>query len=129
MTAITEAKGKRLPTGHEPIHRLEMTGIVKRFPGVLAADKIDFDVNAGEIHALLGENGAGKSTLMKMLYGLYHPDEGQIRINGAETIIRNPQDAIQHGIGMIHQHFYARAVADGGGEYRLGHEVFAWVAA
>ena len=94
-----------LPTGHEPIHRLEMSGIVKRFPGVLAADKIDFDVNAGEIHALLGENGAGKSTLMKMLYGLYHPDEGQIRINGAETTIRNPQDAIQHGIGMIHQHF------------------------
>ncbi|MDE2638109.1 MAG: ABC transporter ATP-binding protein [Chloroflexota bacterium] len=94
-----------LPTGHEPISQLEMIGIVKRFPGVLAADGIDFDVQAGEIHALLGENGAGKSTLMKMLYGLYHPDEGQIRINGAETIIRNPQDAIQHGIGMIHQHF------------------------
>ncbi|MDE2858330.1 MAG: ATP-binding cassette domain-containing protein, partial [Chloroflexota bacterium] len=94
-----------LPTGHEPIDKLDMIGIVKRFPGVLAADKIDFDVKSGEIHALLGENGAGKSTLMKMLYGLYHPDEGQILINGAETTISNPQDAIGHGIGMIHQHF------------------------
>ncbi len=96
---------KQLPTGHERINQLEMIGIVKRFPGVLAADHIDFDVQAGEIHALLGENGAGKSTLMKMLYGLYHPDEGQIRINGEASAIRNPQDAIQHGIGMIHQHF------------------------
>lgn len=105
MAENLKQKTDLLPTGHAPISRLEMTGIVKRFPGVLAADGIDFDVNAGEIHALLGENGAGKSTLMKMLYGLYHPDGGQIRINGAETTIRNPQDAIQHGIGMIHQHF------------------------
>ena len=105
MTEMVKQKTDLLPTGHERISQLEMIGIVKRFPGVLAADGIDFDVHAGEIHALLGENGAGKSTLMKMLYGLYHPDEGQIRINGAETIIRNPQDAIQHGIGMIHQHF------------------------
>ncbi len=94
-----------LPTGHERIHEMEMRGIVKRFPGVLAADQIDFDVREGEIHALLGENGAGKSTLMKMLYGLYHPDEGEIRINDVPTVIKNPQDAIQHGIGMIHQHF------------------------
>ena len=94
-----------LPTGHRRIEQLEMLGIVKRFPGVLAADNIDFDVRSGEIHALLGENGAGKSTLMKMLYGLYDPDEGQIRINGAAAEIKNPQDAIQHGIGMIHQHF------------------------
>ena len=105
MNVKLKPQNNLLPTGHEPISQLEMIGIVKRFPGVLAADGIDFDVQAGEIHALLGENGAGKSTLMKMLYGLYHPDEGQIRINGAETIIRNPQDAIQHGIGMIHQHF------------------------
>ncbi len=94
-----------LPTGHKRIDLLEMKSIVKRFPGVLAADHIDFDVRSGEIHALLGENGAGKSTLMKMLYGLYHPDEGQILINGEPTIIERPQDAIKHGIGMIHQHF------------------------
>lgn len=94
-----------LPTGHERIDLLEMKGIVKRFPGVLAADHIDFDVRSGEIHALLGENGAGKSTLMKMLYGLYHPDEGQILINGKPTMIERPQDAIKYGIGMIHQHF------------------------
>ena len=105
MAEITKVKSHLLPTGHERINQLEMSGIVKRFPGVLAADRIDFDVKSGEIHALLGENGAGKSTLMKMLYGLYHPDAGSIRINDAETIIRNPQDAIQHGIGMIHQHF------------------------
>lgn len=94
-----------LPTGHKRIDHMEMKGIVKRFPGVLAADNIDFDVKSGEIHALLGENGAGKSTLMKMLYGLYHPDEGQIFINGTPTIIDRPQDAIKYGIGMIHQHF------------------------
>ncbi|MDE2776206.1 MAG: ABC transporter ATP-binding protein [Chloroflexota bacterium] len=105
MAERARQKSNLLPTGHERINQLEMSGIVKRFPGVLAADNIDFDVRAGEIHALLGENGAGKSTLMKMLYGLYHPDEGQIRINGEASTIKNPQDAIQHGIGMIHQHF------------------------
>ena len=105
MEETTKLKSHLLPTGHERINQLEMIGIVKRFPGVLAADGIDFDVQAGEIHALLGENGAGKSTLVKMLYGLYDPDEGQIRINGSEVRIKNPQDAIQHGIGMIHQHF------------------------
>ena len=105
MQKETASQAQLLPTGHERINQLEMRGIVKRFPGVLAADHIDFDVKAGEIHALLGENGAGKSTLMKMLYGLYQPDAGQIRINGAAATIRSPQDAIQHGIGMIHQHF------------------------
>ncbi|NWG16120.1 MAG: ABC transporter ATP-binding protein [Chloroflexi bacterium] len=87
------------------IQHLQMQGIVKRFPGVLAVNQVDFDVRAGEIHALLGENGAGKSTLMKMLYGLYHPDEGRILIDDAEVKIRSPHDAIQQGIGMIHQHF------------------------
>lgn len=82
-----------------------MRGIVKRFPGVLAVDHLDFEVRAGEIHALLGENGAGKSTLMKMLYGLYQPDEGSIHIDGRQTEIRSPQDAIGQGIGMVHQHF------------------------
>jgi simple sugar transport system ATP-binding protein len=82
-----------------------MRGIVKRFPGVLANDHVDFDVKAGEIHALLGENGAGKSTLMKILYGLYQPDEGEILLNGHPIRIHSPTDSISHGIGMIHQHF------------------------
>lgn len=87
------------------ILNLKMQGIVKRFPGVLAVDHVDFAVQGGEIHALLGENGAGKSTLMKMLYGLYAPDEGCIFLNGVERKIRSPQNAIDLGIGMIHQHF------------------------
>jgi simple sugar transport system ATP-binding protein len=87
------------------ISKMEMTGIVKRFPGVLANDRVDFDVRAGEVHALLGENGAGKSTLMRILYGLYRPDEGQICIDDQPVEIESPHDAIQHGIGMIHQHF------------------------
>ncbi len=87
------------------IEHLEMDAIVKKFPGVLANDHVSFDVRAGEIHALLGENGAGKSTLMRQLYGLYKPDSGKISINGVEQHFRYPQDAIQAGIGMIHQHF------------------------
>ncbi|MFP4323441.1 MAG: ABC transporter ATP-binding protein [Anaerolineales bacterium] len=94
-----------LATGHRRIDHLQMRGIVKQFPGVLAADRIDFDVRAEEVHALLGENGAGKSTLMKMLYGLYKPDEGDILLNDQAVEIASPQDAIQQGIGMIHQHF------------------------
>src|SRR5438132_562536 len=87
------------------IQSLEMKNIVKRFPGVVANNSVNLDVRAGEIHALLGENGAGKSTLMKILYGLYAPDEGQILINGQPANIKSPADAIQKGIGMIHQHF------------------------
>lgn len=84
---------------------LKMSGITKRFPGVLANDQVDFDVRAGEVHTLLGENGAGKSTLMKILYGLYQPDEGEIRLAGKSVQITSPSNAIEHGIGMIHQHF------------------------
>jgi ABC-type uncharacterized transport system ATPase subunit len=94
-----------LPSGLPRIESMEMRGIVKRFPGVLANDHVDFDVKAGEIHALLGENGAGKSTLMKILYGLYQPDEGEILLNGQPIQIHSPTDSINHGIGMIHQHF------------------------
>ena len=84
---------------------MEMRGITKRFPGVLANDNVDFDVRSGEVHTLLGENGAGKSTLMKILYGLYQADEGEIFLEGESTVIDNPTTAIQHNIGMIHQHF------------------------
>lgn len=91
--------------GRQRISSLELRGIVKRFPGVLANDHVTFDVRAGEVHALLGENGAGKSTLMKILYGMYAPDEGQILINGESVVIKSPTDAIEKGIGMIHQHF------------------------
>jgi len=84
---------------------LEMKGITKRFPGVLANDNVDFDLYAGEVHTLLGENGAGKSTLMKILYGLYQADEGEVRLNGEPMTITSPTSAIEHNIGMIHQHF------------------------
>jgi general nucleoside transport system ATP-binding protein len=84
---------------------LELRGMTKRFPGVLANDHIDFDLQRGEVHALLGENGAGKSTLMNVLYGLYHPDEGEVWINGERVRINSPREAIDRGIGMVHQHF------------------------
>lgn len=87
------------------INAVEMKGITKSFPGVLANDRIDFDVRAGEIHALLGENGAGKSTLMKILYGMYRPDAGEIFVNSAQVHLNSPLDAIRIGIGMVHQHF------------------------
>ena len=84
---------------------LELRGITKRFPGVLANDNIDFDLRRGEVHALLGENGAGKSTLMSILYGLYTADSGEILMNGKRVSISSPSDAIKLGIGMVHQHF------------------------
>ena len=105
MTATTATPNRILPTGKPVIGRLEMQGIVKRFPGVLACDQVDFDVASGEVHALLGEHGAGKSTLMKILYGLYHADEGTITLDGAAVVMQSPTTAIDHGIGMIHQHF------------------------
>ena len=85
--------------------RLELLGITKRFPGVIANQDVDLVVEPGEIHALLGENGAGKTTLMNVLYGLYRPDEGEIRIDDRPVTFRDPGEAIAAGIGMVHQHF------------------------
>jgi simple sugar transport system ATP-binding protein len=84
---------------------IEMRGITKRFPGIVANDRVDFSVRENEVHALLGENGAGKSTLMSILFGSYAADQGTIRIRGREAHIRDPNDATALGIGMVHQHF------------------------
>lgn len=94
------------PTARQqPEMAVEMRGIVKRFPGVVANDGIDLLVERGEVHALLGENGAGKSTLMNILFGLYHQDEGEIRIAGQPVRFHGPRDAVNAGLGMVHQHF------------------------
>jgi len=84
---------------------LELRGITKRFPGVLANDHVSFDLVPGEVHALLGENGAGKSTLMNIVYGLYRPDEGEVLLNGRPVSFSSSKVAIRNGIGMVHQHF------------------------
>src|ERR1041384_739435 len=84
---------------------LEMRGIVKEFPGVVANDNVTFELARGEVHALLGENGAGKSTLMNILYGLYKADGGEIQLQGKPITFASAKDAIEAGIGMVHQHF------------------------
>src|SRR2546430_15518723 len=99
-----------------------MRGITKAFPGVVANDHVDLEVRAAEIHALVGENGAGKSTLMNILYGLIHPDSGEILINGAPVKIGGPRDAIATGIGMVHQHFMLIPVFTVGENIMLGRE-------
>ena len=86
-------------------YAIEMLNITKEFPGIKANDNVTLQVEQGEIHALLGENGAGKSTLMSILFGLYQPDEGQIKINGEPVEINDPNDANKYNIGMVHQHF------------------------
>ena len=86
-------------------YAVELRGITKRFPGVVANRDIELRVARGEVHAIVGENGAGKSTLMKTLYGMHRPDEGEILLDGREVHFRSPADAIAAGIGMVHQHF------------------------
>ena len=104
---------------------LEMRGITKRFPGVVANDGIDLLIKPGEIHALLGENGAGKSTLMNILYGLLTPDAGEILLDGVPTAIAGPSDAIARGIGMVHQHFMLVPVFSVAENIVLGNETMA----
>jgi general nucleoside transport system ATP-binding protein len=104
---------------------LEMRGITKRYPGVVANDGIDLDIKPGEIHALLGENGAGKSTLMNILYGLARPDEGEILLDGVPTTIAGPSDAIDRGISMVHQHFMLVPVLSVADNILLGEETMA----
>ena len=105
MTFEAPTPGNTALAAGDALPLLELRGITKRFPGVVANDHVDFDVRAGEVHTLFGENGAGKSTLMRVLYGLYKPDEGEIRLRGEPVAINSPAAAIARGIGMIHQHF------------------------
>lgn len=114
----TESQTPRTPS-------LEMRGVTKRYPGVLANDAIDLEVKPGEIHALLGENGAGKSTLMNILYGLAEPDEGEILMDGQPVTIHSPADAIARGISMVHQHFMLVPVLSVAENILLGDEPMA----
>jgi simple sugar transport system ATP-binding protein len=102
---------------------LEAKGLTKRFPGVLANDNVNLTLHKGEILALLGENGAGKSTLMNMLYGLYHPDEGEVWIKGEHVLLTDPSDAISRGVGMVHQHFQLVPVMTVAENVILGDEI------
>ena len=92
-------------TGSEDRHDVSARGITKAFPGVVANDRVDFDADRGEVHALLGENGSGKTTLCKILTGLYRPDAGQVLVGGHPVYFRSPADAYAAGIFMVHQHF------------------------
>ena len=86
-------------------YAVEMLNITKTFPGVKANDNVTIRIDQGEIHGLIGENGAGKSTMMNMLYGMFEPDSGTIKLNGQEVRVSSPHTAIRLGIGMVHQHF------------------------
>jgi simple sugar transport system ATP-binding protein len=107
-------------SGDRPV--LDLRTITKHFPGVVANDRVDFDLQRGEVHALLGENGAGKSTLMNVLYGLYKPDEGEIMLNGNRVTFNSAKDAIKAGIGMVHQHFMLIPVMTAAENIVLGSE-------
>jgi ABC-type uncharacterized transport system ATPase subunit len=114
-----------VPSQAVHVPAIEMRGVTKRYPGVLANDHIDLDVRPGEIHALLGENGAGKSTLMNILYGLAEPDEGEILMDGQPVTIQSPADAIARGISMVHQHFMLVPVLSVAENILLGDEPMA----
>src|SRR6202011_900447 len=101
---------------------VEMRNITKAWPGVVANDHVNLKVRKGEIHALVGENGAGKTTLMNILYGLIHPDSGEIYINGQHVHIGGPRDAIRLKIGMVHQHFMLIPPLTVAENIVLGHE-------
>ncbi|MDQ2797590.1 MAG: ABC transporter ATP-binding protein [Actinomycetota bacterium] len=104
MVAASTSPGTDHTAEHE-IPAVELRGITKRFPGVVANHNIDIVVRRGSVHAIVGENGAGKSTLMKILYGMHKPDEGTVSVNGRPVTFTSPSDAIAAGIGMVHQHF------------------------
>jgi simple sugar transport system ATP-binding protein len=104
-TGVTGGSAAAGPPAQDFPYAVELRGITKRFPGVVANRDIELKVRRGEVHAIVGENGAGKSTLMKTLYGMHRPDEGTILLDGRETHFRSPADAIEAGIGMVHQHF------------------------
>jgi general nucleoside transport system ATP-binding protein len=123
MTTEPRAAGVEAATASAPA--LEMRGITKRYPGVVANDAINLDVRPGEIHALLGENGAGKTTLMNVLYGLARPDEGEILLDGEPVTFDGPADAIDHGISMVHQHFMLVPVLTVAENIVLGDETMA----
>jgi len=111
------------PNPIAPEVRLEVSGIRKQFPGVVALDNVSLRLRAGEIHALLGENGAGKTTLMNIVYGLVSPDSGEILIDGQPVVIRDPADAIARGIGMVHKHFMLVPVLTVAENVILGQEI------
>ena len=115
-TALAPTQETALPLA------VEMRNITKTWPGVVANDHVNLEVRKGEIHALVGENGAGKSTLMNILYGLIHPDSGEIFINGKLVHITGPRDAIRLGIGMVHQHFMLIPPLTVAENIVLGHE-------
>ena len=93
------------PRSVTAVPAVTLRGVTKRFPGVVANADVDLEIHAGEVHALLGENGAGKSTLSNIVTGLYRPDEGSLELHGEPVDLRSPRDALQRGVGMVHQHF------------------------
>src|SRR4051812_25791014 len=104
-TGVTGSSAAAGPPAEGSPYAVELRGITKRFPGVVANREIELAVRRGQVHAIVGENGAGKSTLMKTLYGEHRPDEGHILVDGREVHFRSPAHAIAAGIGMVHQHF------------------------